>query len=836
MENNLPELKKLLEDFLNYLQDNELIISPDIALKIQNIFLINKIYTPDILKDNCFLIAPIICKNPKEQKHYYDIFPKYFTQEKLVEQKINPPNVILDEEVIIRYKKRLYLISIAVFIICSLIFLSHFNRIIDQSSTRSTDLIIDNSVEKNKQNIEQPTNALENQKRNIIDSNYKAIDYSPIKQMEVLVIIKPSYFYLIILPLLFTVFIIIIVILVWFKKYKKVTLEIIEKIFKPGPNLLPPFGIKPSYEEFNFTDEKQIRILAWKFNQLTQFESPTFKINETVNRTIQNAGFPEVVFGNQNVKPSYIVLLDITAGKKHFVHLIEELYKHLNSYNVVSNIFYYNQNPFVCYNDLYTTGISIEELHKKYSGSRLIIYSNGYSFLDSHSNNEFNLKVEKILYQWTQRALITNFPRECWGENESKIKDLIPIYSADIASHLRLAEAFYNKQHKYPIRSNRNFIPFPIESSLKDYSEFFEGDKIILEWLSVLALSEDITWEATIITGKTLGKQNSKSYLDFDRLLRMNRVKWLQDGDLRAKHREELIDRLLKDAKGQLLVNAANLSLRNHYENAYAPENSYASLDKKSKILALNYRLNKSDPQTKEITLALKEKGVLDSHTSNLITGDIKKNYNWDTIYAIIVLIIVTTFIFIIVPNNRKLEPPFQTFTDTSKSQYYNNLAVDIITKTPNFSSSDSLKTLNYLTKALNISLNNDTARLNYIITIYKIGLDYLNEGNYNLASKCFTDYIFSDDDFKLSNSNLKKEHFNIINSSLCNATYCYLMLNNNVKAIPMFYNIPSNNTDINYNYLKELVWMTEKKRYYNRSLPITKKSNSLQILNMQKK
>lgn len=348
---------------------------------------------------------------------------------------------------------------------------------------------------------------------------------------------------------------------------------------------------------------KALNELAFRLRHPEASELMALNVSATIRETIRSAGFPKVVINESVRQPQYLVLLDLDSGASQQVALFEELLSLLNEYKVIIQLFWFRGSMETCFSDQNREGVSIGKLAEMYGVSRLIIYSNGYSLLQEKSSDGFVSWAPKIFRYWKNRALVTPVPRIAWSNNERLLNSLIPLYPAGLKGQLMMAAAFISGRPTLYSRESAKAGLATVYPDLAAYRRLFsaEKDRKIFAWLLALSIPEKTDWQTTLLIGRIVEAElcsSGEQLVNYENLLRLTSVEWLQTGALDEHHRSELFNALEKEAYGEKLIRAVRAGLLQQLEKIQPEADSTAAREKKIQETILQYQL--SEGETKE--------------------------------------------------------------------------------------------------------------------------------------------------------------------------------------------------------------------------------------------
>ena len=123
----------------------------------------------------------------------------------------------------------------------------------------------------------------------------------------------------------------------------------------------------------------------------------------TIKATMRRGGFPALRFRALTRPSDYLILIDRQTEQNHQSQLFEHIYQHFVKQEVHAERFFFDGDPRYCWNSQYPKGLPLEQLLQRYGQSRLLVFADGYSFIDPVSGQLESWAA--LLGQWQQRLL-----------------------------------------------------------------------------------------------------------------------------------------------------------------------------------------------------------------------------------------------------------------------------------------------------------------------------------------------------------------------------------------------------------------------------------------------
>lgn len=317
-----------------------------------------------------------------------------------------------------------------------------------------------------------------------------------------------------------------------------------------------PYNIPFENYESSIQVEENLFRLADKLRKRQEDERRILDIQASVRQTIDQGGFPVLLEKRTSLPPEYLFLIDEQAERSHQAELYKYLVTFLRDKDVFINTFRYNGSFHRFWNADFPDGISLERLRQLYPLHRLVVLGDGLDLMDQRGE-ELQLKAdyEEVLEEWASRLLLTPVPPASWTYKEATLYQLFPIFDSDASGfsaalkHLDvLAEeaddpgprpSFTDWQTQQTIPPEQPDINHRIWRKLSTYQDYFSEYRQVYRWFCALAVYPEANWQLTLAIGQAI-----KAPVNFDNLLLLSRIPWLQGKPLHPKLRQQLLEEL----------------------------------------------------------------------------------------------------------------------------------------------------------------------------------------------------------------------------------------------------------------------------------------------------
>jgi formylglycine-generating enzyme required for sulfatase activity len=378
-----------------------------------------------------------------------------------------------------------------------------------------------------------------------------------------------------------------------------------------------PYFIPFRNQESNIRFERQLFRFADVLRQRQEGLRQNINVSESLKATIDSGGFPNLRYSTNTTPTEYLFLIDQQSAHSHQAKLFEYLISFLGEKDVLVDTFHYNKNFHRFWNNDFPKGIQPEILRRQFGNHRLVIMGDAHEMLDPFSKDKPTIKKEtkKLFEQWKYRLLLTPLPEVSWTYREGVLHHSFSIFPCDVEG---LTEAI---KYLEMGREEEDFVPFDrwretIRKSTPDpdvnyrrwrtfaeHQDYLKDHPRVFEWLCATALYAKPTWEITIAIGNAL--KDFGVEVNYDNLLLLSRIPWLQTGNLKPRLREELINHLPNDVKS-----AAREAISEELEAVKESiENSHASREWETENALQKYALAPESLENQELIRTLHQKG-----------------------------------------------------------------------------------------------------------------------------------------------------------------------------------------------------------------------------------
>ena len=317
----------------------------------------------------------------------------------------------------------------------------------------------------------------------------------------------------------------------------------------------------------------------------------------TVRATARQGGGLQFRFRPMSRPAEFLFLIDKDSEQNHRAHLADEFFGLIRRDEVYAERYFFDGNPAICWNDDSVAGISLERLMQKHHGARLLIFADGYSFIDPVTG-ELEPWVPALDY-WPQRILVTPVPSAAWGFRERLLGSMFGLLPNTEEGLLRLSAIFAGEKEvrleewKYYLGKEDKAILLPDDDVVGALKAHFSTP--VCNWIAACAVYPELHWDLTMQIGYLLEGEAEGTLVTYGNVRKLSQLEWFQKGEIPASAREALVASLDKGL--QQRVREALLKILE--QNSPADENSYA-FEEYQLHLAINQLLVRQLPAERQ--------------------------------------------------------------------------------------------------------------------------------------------------------------------------------------------------------------------------------------------
>ena len=257
----------------------------------------------------------------------------------------------------------------------------------------------------------------------------------------------------------------------------------------------------------------------------------------TIAATVSAQGYPQFRYQAGSRIPEYLILINRLSPRDHQAEWFTALARSLQLSNIPVTIWYYEQDPRVCYPaDEKERPRYLAALQRRYPGHRLIIMGDGRCLLKPETGTLDSWAG--LLQEWTERAILTPLDPGDWNYYEEKIGEAFPIFPATLAGLASLAQ-----QYELPLQSenwgrvDRRPPDVTYGVTLPDLESYLGPEGF--RWLAACSFYPELHWDLTLNLRRRLFSNTTKEG-DEAILRRFLRLPWFREGAIPDEIRLQL--------------------------------------------------------------------------------------------------------------------------------------------------------------------------------------------------------------------------------------------------------------------------------------------------------
>lgn len=382
--------------------------------------------------------------------------------------------------------------------------------------------------------------------------------------------------------------------------------------------------------------EPQFFRLADVFRQRQEGLRRNMDVPASVKKTIQEGGFPNLLRKADAVPTEYLFLIDEQSPSSHLSKLYSFLVDFLRKREVLGEVFYFKTEPIRFWNNQFPEGITPDQLHRLFPFHRLIVMGDGHGLFDPHQVGKSSLPALRpdasaFFGMWKQRLLLTPIPVVSWTYREGALHGYFAIFpsdteglgeavnyvergmsSEDLPTYSLWCEQLLEGRRETDLNYRRWRTAPDHRDFLKDYPELYR-------WVCALAVYPKPDWNITLAIGRALAPFGIE--LNYDNILRIARIPWLQTGDISPKLRKELLNDIDPEAE-RLAREAVKIEL----EAVVAlVQGSHANQEHKINLALQNFAVAPDNPVSQTAIRELLALGLITPRQLNDLNQNVER-------------------------------------------------------------------------------------------------------------------------------------------------------------------------------------------------------------------
>jgi hypothetical protein len=489
-----------------------------------------------------YLIAPLIAKSPEDQENIYGIIDEYIAE--AVGKKNTPKkHPLLQERKPQTFRGKRTSILIALFATLSGFFFAFAMSLIFIPSRPALTLEPGpppDSVTIQRTDTINPSPSLTSSKL------LPAYEITATQKIMPVSIERPTVAFrlAIILGILIGVLLSFFLFSVKTKEYT--TGETGENAYMKSEDITFPLAVDFTADEHKLLSENKAMLQARKnFEKHMPGTSRVLNIERSIGETIANGGAYTLWFENTHEKRKLLFLVDARFPGGHIEKLFDHLLKKLDSEKLSIERYSYQQSLLEL-RDATGRMVSLKEISNRDIDRQLIIIGECENIFNGNDHAEETLR---LLLRWPSRSMITPVPLADWGHYEGLLlQKKFKVAPADIKAVELLSYAILlnnvtgAKELSAKMKDAYSVSGFDFKNinDLRDYLV----DENIFQFVCSLAVYPKISWPLTISLYDALLRNKIPAQEQYDLLLKISRIYWLNFDKLDDELRLSLLNEL----------------------------------------------------------------------------------------------------------------------------------------------------------------------------------------------------------------------------------------------------------------------------------------------------
>lgn len=303
-------------------------------------------------------------------------------------------------------------------------------------------------------------------------------------------------------------------------------------------------------------------------------ERQKIDVPATIKATTRKGGFPDFRFRFLTRPTDYLVLINKQTEQNHQAQLFEYVFQHFVHQEVYAERFFFDGDPRLCWNESHPKGLALEQLLQRYGQARLLIFADGYSFIDPCTG--LLEDWVRILQNWKHRSLLTPKATGNWTYRESRLNEAFLLLPASIDGMLQLVRSYDElstpslREWKYELEADDLAISVDEKAVVYSLRQQLSAEQ--LRWVAACAIYPELHWDLTLEIGGALRDDNDS--LEFTAVRELARLSWFKEGHMPQHVRSQLLESNLLTTEEEQKVRAIIVGVLT--DNMPENTNSYA--------------------------------------------------------------------------------------------------------------------------------------------------------------------------------------------------------------------------------------------------------------------
>jgi len=343
--------------------------------------------------------------------------------------------------------------------------------------------------------------------------------------------------------------------------------------------------------------ERELRRTLVQMRYKAEEETLVLSVPATISSIIRSGGSPQLVFAPLAQQQQYLILIDRTNPRNMLTWLFAYLARTIADDGIPCHVFYYDKN-FVCSNNTFPGGLTLQRLAEIHSNAILIIAGKAQELVYS-AYPVIEEKFLRELNRWQSKAIITSTPVLDWAIKEKVLQEYMILVPADLPSLQKIIPALREKikpptnqlettdTANYSLR-NTDFL------EVADLKSYLNNDEMMFQWLCAICIYPRLKWEVLVEIGKAiLDKYGAPEKLNYSNLLKLCRISWMQQGVFPQTTRLDLLKQLT--IENELCARECLLHMLNYANSIFEERGRFFEEEKKRQQLTNQFILHASN-------------------------------------------------------------------------------------------------------------------------------------------------------------------------------------------------------------------------------------------------
>lgn len=326
------------------------------------------------------------------------------------------------------------------------------------------------------------------------------------------------------------------------------------------------------YKAENIYQADIFRRISHGFRTFEPIRTVQLEIDQTIEKTVKNAGMFTPIWKSIFISPQYLVLIERKSYQDQLANFADEITNNLKESGIYIDRYFFEGDARIYYpENINEPLLSLSQLFSKHPDHRLLIISEGKSFFNPFTGKPENW-LEKFSH-WKAKVIFTPATPQKWDYRTLQLAKLdfqiFPLTQTGLKEYVSTIQT--GKYNEFG-NAYGNFSNFPdllkyqrlkwinaippdsiIQKQLIRQLKIYLDDKGFL-LLSACAVYPEIKWELLLCFGKEIRDEKQVEYLNETRLLMLLRLPWFQEGFIPDWLRKALVNELSRKQVNQIFA------------------------------------------------------------------------------------------------------------------------------------------------------------------------------------------------------------------------------------------------------------------------------------------